>query len=163
TTSTLQEVRYALFECLAHLWCYRDNRDPPSEALAVFFGRFYVDDAALRLYAAGEHLANAIVSMLEIDANDLKRFKTGNESSQQPTVGRYLIAERAGDPVTDAIIKLIARTKWLEAMNYRNEWVHSKPPILNETGIEFERRNRLQTWPGAVGISVGGGDEPKYS
>ncbi|MCK5843106.1 MAG: hypothetical protein KAG97_00275 [Victivallales bacterium] len=33
--------------------------------------KFYLDDVALRLYAAAEHLANGIISMLEIDESDI--------------------------------------------------------------------------------------------
>lgn len=164
-TSTLQEVRYALFEALAHLWWYREHQNPPNDPLAIFFGRFYIDDVALRLYATGEHLANAIISMLEISSNDLKshRTATAGQGSEQAVVGRYLIAEKPNHPITIAIVNLITGTKWLDAINYRNEWVHSKPPILSGSGIEFERRNRLQVWGDAVGVTLGGGDEPRYS
>src|SRR5829696_9109463 len=45
-TSTLQEVRHALFEALAYILWYREREDPPNEHLALFFGRFYADDAS---------------------------------------------------------------------------------------------------------------------
>src|SRR2546422_912961 len=76
-TSALEEARYALLEALAHIVWYSEKCEPPNETLAVFFGKFYADDAALRMYAAGEHLANAIINMLEIKkaVSDFKRSK----------------------------------------------------------------------------------------
>jgi hypothetical protein len=164
-TSTLEEVRYALFEALAHIWWHRNHQGPSNEIPAVFFGRFYVDDAALRLYAAGEHMAKAIVCMLEIDSQSLKQYRRGpgDQGSEQSTVGKYLKAEEPGHQITRAVLKLIGEPEWLQTINYRNEWVHSKPPIVEGGGIEFERRNRLEVSANCVGVSFGGGDKPKYS
>ena len=99
-TSALEEARYALFEALAHIVWHREKCEPPNETFAVFFGKFYADDAALRIYAAGEHLANAIINMLEItkEVSDFKRSKPAkrkNVVSQQAIVGNYLIANQS--------------------------------------------------------------------
>ena len=106
-TSTLQEVKHALFEALAYILWYRERKNPPNEHLAIFFGRFYADDATLRLYAAGEHLAEAIVCMLEIDKESLRKYrKTGrpdDQGSQQSAVGKVLKAEMSSHPITGAI------------------------------------------------------------
>src|SRR5215218_1723998 len=80
-TATLQEVRHALFQSLAYILWYREREDPPDEHKAVFFGRFYVDDAALRLYAAGEHLAEAIVCMLEISSSALNDYRKSGKNN----------------------------------------------------------------------------------
>lgn len=166
-TSTLQEVRHALFEALAYILWYRERKNPPNEHLAIFFGRFYVDDAALRLYAAGEHLAEAIVCMLEISSADLKKYrKTGRPDdlgSKQSALGKYLMAELPDHPVTKAISALVASKEWLPTIKYRDVWVHSKPPIIDGTGISYERRNRLQVSATTIGISFGGGDAPQYT
>ncbi len=63
TINTLAEAHYALHEVLAHKIWYLEKVEPKNEAAAVFFSRFYTDDIALRLYSAGEHLAEAIVDM----------------------------------------------------------------------------------------------------
>lgn len=166
-TSTLQEVRHALFEALAYMLWYREREDPPNDYLAIFFGRFYADDAALRLYAAGEHLAEAIVCMLEIDKESLKRYrKTGrrdDQGSQQSAVGKFLKAEMTAHPITKAISVLIDSEEWLPTIRYRDVWVHNKPPIIDGTGISYERRNRLQVSETSIGISLGGGDPPQYT
>lgn len=166
-TSTLQEVRHALFEALAYILWYRERTEPPNNHLAVFYGRFYVDDVALRLYAAGEHLAEAIVCMLEIDRERLRKYrKTGrpdNQGSQQSAVGKFLQAEMPAHPITKAVSVLIASKEWLPTIKYRDIWVHSKPPIIEGMGISYERRNRLHVSDSGVWVSFGGGDAPEYT
>jgi hypothetical protein len=166
-TSTLQEVRHALFEALAYILWYRERNEPPNDHLAIFFGRFYVDDAALRLYAAGEHLAEAIVCMLEIDKESLRKYrKTGrpdDQGSQQSAVGKFLKAEMPTHQITKAISILIASKEWLPTINYRDVWVHRKPPIIEGMGISYKRRNRLNVSDTGVWVSFGGGDAPEYT
>lgn len=166
-TSTLEEVRHALFEALAYILWYRERNDPPNDHLAVFFGRFYLDDAALRLYAAGEHLAEAIVCMLEIDKDGLRKYrKTGRPDdlgSQQSALGKFLKAEMSAHPITKAISELINSTEWLPTIKYRDVWVHRKPPIVEGMGISYERRNRLKVSDTGVWVSLGGGDAPEYT
>lgn len=165
STSTLQAVRYALLEALAHLYHYRERVSPSDERGAAFFGRFYVDDAALRLYAASEHLAEAVTAMLEIKTKDLEPFaKRGqtNEGSRQRLVGKFLLKTRPDHPISIGVRNLIETKEWLATIDYRNQWVHSKPPIVKGLGIEYERRNRLEVTEHTIGISVGGGDEASY-
>jgi hypothetical protein len=166
-TATLQEVRHALFEALAYILWYRERNEPPNHHLAIFYGRFYVDDAALRLYAAGEHLADAIVCMLEIDKESLRKYrKTGrpdDQGSQQSTVGKFLQAEMPTHQITKAISVLIASKEWLPTIHYRDIWVHKKPPIIEGTGISYERRNRLKVSEKSVWVTFGGGDTPEYT
>jgi ribosomal protein S13 len=165
-TSVLEEARYALFEALAHVLWNREIRRPENESMAVFFGKFYADDAALRIYAAGEHLANAIANMLEIH-KELKeykqRIKGKNIVSKQALVGSYLIDSDPNNEVTKAILKLKESEEWKKTRKYRDDWVHGKPPIIRDLGIGYERRNRLKVSVDSIGITVGGGDEPHYS
>jgi ribosomal protein S13 len=167
-TYTLASARYALLEADAHLIWYREKREPPDERAAVFFGQFYADDAALRIYAAGEHLANAIVAMLEIKKElrefiKLKSTKRKNIVSKQANVGTYLIENKPEHEITKAVRKLKESEEWDKTRKYRDAWVHSKPPIIKGTGISYERRNRLIVTDTYIGISGGGGDEPRYS
>lgn len=167
-TSVLQEARYALFEALAHIVWYREKCEPPNEKFAVFFSKFYSDDAALRIYAAGEHVANAIINMLEInkELNDFKRLgraKRKNVVSQQAIVGTYLVRNEPNHAITKAVLRLKESEEWKKTRKYRDDWVHGKPPIIDGMGIEYERRNRLIVSADSVGVSIGGGDEPHYS
>src|SRR5712692_1874794 len=75
TIHTLAGARYALFEYYAHRLYYRERAQPPNEMTAVFFERYYADDAALRLYSAGEHVANVVIFMLEITDDELKPYR----------------------------------------------------------------------------------------
>jgi hypothetical protein len=167
-TSALEEARYALLEALAHIVWYREKCEPPNEPLAVFFGKFYADDAALRMYAAGEHLANAIENMLEVEkeVSDFKRSnpaKSRNVVSKQALVGIYLIENYPDHEITKAIRRLKESIDWKKTRKYRDDWVHGKPPIISGMGIEYERRNRLIVSADSIGVSVGGGDEAHYS
>lgn len=167
-TSALMEARYALFEALAHIVWYREKREPSNETLAVFFGKFYADDTALRIYAAGEHLANAIETMLEVEkeVSDFKRSnlaKSRNVVSKQALVGIYLIENYPDHEITKAIRRLKESIDWKKTRKYRDDWVHGKPPIISGMGIEYERRNRLIVSADSVGVSIGGGDEAHHS
>jgi ribosomal protein S13 len=147
---------------------HREKREPPNESDAVFFGKFYADDAALRMYAAGEHLANAIINMLEIK-KELQEFKKQklakkkNVVSRQAIVGNYLIENEPSHEITKAIVKLKESDEWQKTRKYRDDWVHGKPPLLKGMGIGYERRKRLKVTPNSIGISIGGGDAPQYS
>lgn len=164
-TAVLQEARYALLEAMAHLVWYREKSDPPNESLALFFGKFYADDVALRLYAAAEHTANAIINMLDLE-NGLSRFKKAKMSrvsSQQALVGIYLTAELPDHEITKTVLKLKNSDDWRKIREYRDEWVHNKPPIIKGLGVGYERRNRIVKSEGATHISIGSGDSPSYS
>jgi hypothetical protein len=92
--STLEEARYATHEAIASIIYYQEKLKPPNELGAVFLGRFYADDAALRLYSSGEHLANAIIFMLELTDQQLKPYQ-GKRISQQSILGGFLRKEGA--------------------------------------------------------------------
>jgi hypothetical protein len=163
--NTLAEARYALSEALAHKIWYLEKAEQKDEFAAVFFRRFYADDAALRLYSAGEHLANAVTTMLEIEEKELKPHKKG-KTSRQAIVGCYLGTEKPNHPVTAAISILDKLPEWKNTRKYRGDWVHSQPALLKGTGIVYKRHKRR--WQISLDgkhreLHFGGGDEPEYS
>ena len=117
---TVEQARYAFHEILAHRKWYLEKREVPDERAAISFSQFYADDIALRLYAVGEHLANAIVCMMEIKEQDLEPYRKKNRISLQVVVGHYLIHEHRHHPVTIAVLKLVKSRDWLKTINYRN-------------------------------------------
>ena len=159
---TLAEARHALYELFAHRIWYEEKRDPPNEMVAVFFGRFYADDTALRLYSAGEHLANAIIFMLEINEKRFKRYKQ-RKISQQSAVGYFLKKEEPNHPITTAVLKLAKSKDWQKTIEYRNKWVHEQPPTVAGLGMIYERRKRWQRIETGYQLTAGGGDKPEYS
>jgi len=160
---TLAEARYALFEALAHQVWYHQKKEPPKEMAAAFFGRYYTDDAALRLYSAGEHLANGIIMMLEITDEDLNPYKK-KRISQQLVVGCYLRSKKMSHPITEAVNKLVDSKEWCTTINYRNRLVHEQPPTVKGLGIVYKRGKRWKLLPnGRYTLGIGGGDKPEYS
>lgn len=161
--STLEEARHALHEALAHTIWYLEVSRPPNKDAAIFFSRFYLDDVALRLYSASEHLAAAIVDMLELTDEELRPY-SGKRTSRQSIVGRLLFKERSGHPITLAVKSIIESSAWKQTMDYRNLWVHDQPPLVEGLGIVYERGPRWKR--SADGsrytLGLGGGDKPKY-
>ena len=162
--NTLAEARYALHEVLAHKIWYLEKVEPKNEAAVVFFSRFYTDDIALRLYSAGEHLAEAIVDMFEISQQELAPYKK-KRVSRQAIVGNYLRKEKPTHAVTIAVLSLADSNEWRDTIKYRDEWVHSQPPVVKGLGIVYKRGQRwkLSDSGKSYELGLGGGDEPKYS
>lgn len=159
---TVEEANYAYHEILAHRKWYLEKRGEPNVKAAIFFSKFYADDVALRLYSAGEHLANAIIFMLELTKGDLERYKKKNRVSLQIVVGKYLINERPKDPITQAVLRLMKSGDWKALLGYRNTWVHKQPPTVAGLGLVFKRRNRWSVSDDGAMLTFGGGDEPDY-
>lgn len=161
--NTFGEALYALREVFAHQIWYLEKKKPPNEMAAAFFGRFYADDAALRLYSAGEHLANGIIMMLEITDEDLNPYKK-KRISQQSIVGHFLKEQKPHHPITKAVSKLVDSQEWSATMDHRNRWVHKQPPTVKGLGIVYKRRRRWEALPnGKRRILLGGGDTPDYT
>ncbi len=161
---TLGETNYALHEVFAHKHWYLEKKKPPNKIAAAYFTRFYSDDAALRLYSAGEHLANGIIMMLEIRDCELECYRE-KITSQQSIVGHFLLKEKAAHIVTKAISILANSIEWSKTIEYRNEWVHEQPPMVRDLGIVYKRKNRWEKSESGKNILFfgGSGDEAKYS
>lgn len=155
---TLYAVRYALHEFFAHARWYREQ-DPPNESAAVFFERYYLDDAAFRLYNAGEDLASALQNMHGLTSQDLAAYRAP-WTSLQATVGKYLVAQRPAEPVSVAVRKLATLKEWGDVVAYRNLVVHEQAPSMGGTGLVYERRPRWAKEGDSWVLGIGGGDRP---
>lgn len=160
-TETLAQIRYALFEHFAHGLYYREVSAPPDPLVAIFFEKYYLDDAAFRLYAAAEDLANAIIFMLDVKDNQLAPYRKSNRVSQQGIVAAYLVKEHANQPLTEVLVDFGRSEEWIFTMNYRNRWVHEQPPTVAGLGIQYRRR---QPWQSSKDgkqrfLAIGSGDE----
>lgn len=161
--TTLAETRYALLESLAHKTWYLEKTNPPNELAAVFFSRFYIDDAALRLYSAAEHLAKAAVYILDIDDNKIKANRGG---SRFVTIRKILLEEKPEHPITRAIDALYKSKEWKSTVKYRDSWVHQQPPIIKGLGVVYERERRWKRSETGKSYTLGvgsGGDKAQYS
>ncbi len=143
TLSAISEATYALREAYAHEIWYREESNPPNESTSNYFIKFYSDDAALRMYSASEHLAAAIIEMLEVNKRTLQPHKKKG-TSLSVTVGKYLIRKRVNHPITLAIAELIRSTDWTKSIAYRDKWVHQQPPLVSGFGIQWHRKSRWE-------------------
>jgi hypothetical protein len=149
--SVLSMSRFAVYEAYAHqIWyCEHANRDN-AELYAVWLGRFFADDAALRLYVVGEYLADAIRIVLRISTDDLEPYRE-KYTSHQAVIGNYLDAEMPGHEITKAVVRLRSKPEWKWIRDYRDEWVHEQPPLMAGLGRQF---NREPKWKPVKGASV---------
>jgi len=162
TVRTVAAVRYALLECYAHGVYYRDVAQPREEMSAVWFERYYVDDAVFRLYAAAEHLANGLILMFEITDDQLAPFKK-RTTSQQAAIGRLLMTQKPDLGISRALEALVASKEWRAAMKYRGEWVHEQPPLVSGLGTVYRRERRWRaTVKGGRRLGIGGGGAPRF-
>jgi len=163
-SDSLTGARHAVHEYYAHGRWYRERRNPPLEITAIFFERYYLDDAALRLYSGGERIAKAIIAMLEISESALKPFRR-SRTSEQSILAKYLSnTSIAPETVSTAVLSLGRSAEWHATIEYRNRWVHDQPPRVKGFGISYSRKKRWKsTTPGNAVLAVGGGDEPEYS
>lgn len=164
TINTLTEARYALHEVIAHKIWYLEKSGPKNEPASVFFGRFYADDIVLRLYSAGEHLAEAIIDFLEINEQELNPYRN-KKVSRQAIIGNYLRNEKPTHPITQVVLSLADSSEWQKTIKYRNDWVHSQPPLVKGLGIVYKRGQRwkLSDTGNSYELGLGDGDEPEYS
>jgi hypothetical protein len=161
---TLCEARYALLESFAHKIWYLEKVSPPDEFQAAFFGRFYADDAVLRLYSSAEHLAKALVFIFGVTDDDLKENRKG-EGTRFVAVKKILSREQPTHPIALAITELYNSSEWKTAMHYRDTWVHQQPPIVEGLGTVYRRERRWlhSTSDNSYKLGLGNGDEPQYS
>mgnify|MGYP006288976707 CR=1 FL=1 len=153
------QVIYALRKANENLLWYREeNAKAPLEIEACWYSKFYADDAALRLYAAAEHIANFIIAFMNIQGDDLNN-KKGN-ASVASTVGKYMNKKHPDHIISKSINKLLKNDSWLKTIEYRNQWVHEQPPLIEGQGIVYERKSRLKTNGMNFVVGLTTGDKP---
>jgi hypothetical protein len=158
---TLLETRYALLESLAHKVWFLEKKKPPDELTAIFFSRFYADDAALRLYSAAEHLAKAVVYIFNIDDNQIKENKSGSRFGK---VRKLLRKADPEHPISKAIDAVYTSKAWKKTIRYRDDWVHQQPPLIKGLVLVYERKIRWERSENGKTLTLGGGgDEARYS
>jgi hypothetical protein len=143
TLSTLGQARYAVREAYAHEVWYLEESRPSNNLMSNYFVRFYCDDVALRLYAASEHLANAIIAMIPTNNNLLKKYR-GRRVSLAASVGKYLLRHRSKHKITKSVAKLARSKEWKQMIKYRGDWVHDQPPLVSGFGIQWKRNVRWE-------------------
>lgn len=162
---TVAEARYAMLRAAHH--CPQSAEDTASAAASsVFFQRFYLDDAALRIYAAAEHLVTAVTHMFGLSEGQLRECGKGRQS--RPILAlAYLERAQPESALAISVRGLLDDDDWKACRRYRNAWVHDQPPAVEGLGISFRRRKFWERPKGGGGggrvIFFGGGDPPQYT
>lgn len=157
-----QEAWLALHEAKAGIEWYRVQRDPPLEETAIFVGRFFADDVALRVYSTAEHVAAFLQAYLGISEDDLKPYSEGR-TSRASMVGRYLVHEMPDHRVTHAVKRFIDTEECRFALDHRNKWVHEDRPRIAGLGMVWNRKPRWRKTEKARTLSFGMGDQPSIT
>jgi hypothetical protein len=161
---TLGEAEYALRQAMLALHVFRNHN--PVEPMAVSMAKFYVSDLAMRLYAAGEHAAAAILDILGRSEKELEREK---QISRQSKVAAFLKREMATHPLTTIGRILGECPEFFSTLDFRAKLTHHQPPTV--AGIGMVHRRQASRWKrkeekSAKGttvwqLRVGGGDPPE--
>ncbi len=155
---TLNQARMALVESEACKVFYEDVQPDPVEA--DYHCRFYLDDAALRLYSSCEHLLWCVVAYWNLPSNvsqrkvrrslwvlvkrivvhltrDLLNVARGKTVDRLPPLLARVIreAERSEHPqVSGEVAKILRRLRsneaWKGCTKYRHDWVHNRLPAI---------------------------------
>jgi hypothetical protein len=166
SAAVLCEVRLALHEYHAHRMWYREYKTPPDLGVSVMTEKFFLDDAALRIYAAGEHLAEAIRCMFGVSKDALKKYQNRYRcTSEQCAIGKFMEAENPNSSVTQALVTLIGSDDWKKMRDYRDRWVHKQPPTVVGMGIVYNRIRRWKEQPkrGGYVLYLSAGDQPELT
>lgn len=144
----LNESRYALMEAEAHGLWYEKYRDPPNRVTALFFRRFYLDDASLRLYSSGEYLFKAVRSFWSIPENSKGRY----------LLERVISGARQTSPTppfVPALERIDNDQAWKENARHRSDWVHNK--LHRIEGLDTAKRITVTPFRSheAAGFTIG--------
>lgn len=164
------QIRLALHEALAcTVWYLETSHNAPNESSAIFTSKFYLDFANLLFYTLGEDIAAFIEAFLNLDKDEIKEFhtkeknKSPKRTSKSIKIGKFIKAKYPNHKITRLIDKLLSCQYWHKAINYRNLWVHEKPPILEGLGIQLDRKDRIQYSPSFKYIESIKSSKPAHS
>ena len=141
-------IQTALFEAQAKIaWYLEISPNAPDEFQATASGKFFLDYVTLLLYAIGEDISFFIIHYFNLNITDyVKRpeiqaiLDKKKISSNAGKVALYLSREMKNAKITGIISNLHKNPDWKKAIDYRNTWVHDKPPIISGLGNEFPRK-----------------------
>jgi hypothetical protein len=127
----LNQARIALVEAEACTVFYEEYRRDHVEAL--YRCQYYLDDAALRLHSACEHLLRSVVLHWTIE---LPYKGPSTPESRDSLLRRVLRAAKQSKDgqvrvdITKLLDKLRSSKEWNACMQHRNDWVHNRLPAI---------------------------------
>ncbi|MGH9450861.1 MAG: hypothetical protein ACRD11_09985 [Terriglobia bacterium] len=143
----LNEARVALIEAEAHRLWYEEYRKPPNHSTAIFFRKFYLDDASLRIYSSGEQLFKTVRWYWRLPKEKGKYLLDSVLSAMKHEIPNH--------PVVPLLEDIGNSDAWKDNTRYRCDWVHNKRPLIE--GLDLNTRRTVTPFvdPDAVGITMG--------
>ena len=136
----LNEARIALFEAEACTLFYEEYQ--PNHTEALYWCKYYLDDAALRLHSSCEHMLRSVVFYWTLSGVE-KGHSVGAVGSSKDSRESLLVsvlkrAKQSKDrqvrvDVAKLLEKLRSNKAWKACMKHRNDWVHTRLPAI--TGL----------------------------
>jgi hypothetical protein len=149
----LNEARYALLEADASRVWYDEVREPPDRTTAIYFSRYYLEDAALRAYAGCERMLRSIPEYWRVPQP--KGSKRARGIPLLTTTIRRLSAWRLSHPVLLWLKGLDENPEWRQCMQIRKDWVHGQRPNIVGLGPPMSMTFTRTELPGCVVDQVG--------
>jgi len=166
------QIQYSLYEAHTCVIWNREFTSQPCEENAILTGEYYLSYATLLMYAVAEDLSFFITYFLNIE-KDIKVFydseegkrklEKANITSNAAKVGIFLSKKFKEHPLTNAIVKLHNNPDWIKALEYRNTWVHDKPPSIKGGGVEFTRDKKFTVDANGNEVTFLTAPQQKYS
>ncbi len=154
-------------------WYRELSPNAPLDIQAITSSKFYLDYVTLLLYATAEDVSFFLLYFLELEkalTTFLEEPKTKQKltkkriSSNAGKIGFFLAHHMRDHSLTRVILQLHNNPNWKTTIDYRNTWVHDKPPIIEGLGIEFSRHKHVAVGDdGKRMLFVGGGTDPQFT
>lgn len=129
----LNESRFALIEAESCRIWYGELKKPTSKSSALWFQRYYLDDAALRLYSSCSHILKAIKLYWGLELGKKRRGQTPVMETREA-----LAKKLPRSMVVTALRAIESSGNWAQCVSYRNRWVHEDRPAV--VALEATRR-----------------------
>lgn len=153
-SNALRNTHYALGQAIGvkqyFLNLSQNNRDN-NYVLAHIRSRFYADYVPLLLVSSAEHSREGLKELLQLPKN-----------SKWNSVKEFFANKYAKQNFTPRILEYIESENRTKIANYRNDWVHNKPPIIESPLYNLPRNDFIPKNSNILWIAGDVAVEPDY-
>jgi hypothetical protein len=155
----LNQARQALIEAEACTVFYEEIQSKHTESL--YYCRYYLDDAALRLYSSCEHILQFVALHWNLSIHKKMPSANATPYSEESRDGSLVLVLKAAEQFKDRLVhtevaKLLRTLRssraWKTCVKHRNDWVHSRIPATSGLfpSIMFETVEYGKAFPSEI-------------